>query len=388
MKIIQVIRDLDLNHGGPSRSLPTTCIGLKKQGACCEVLTYQTKYPNTEGLIANDIKVSLVQPETKFINKFRSSNIFRTETFDNSIVHIHNLWTLMLHNVAKDLRKKNIPYVWSPRGALKPWALGHKRLKKALAMLMYQRNDLVNAACIHATAESEAMQIRKLGFTNPIAVIPNPINIENYPLKSFEENKRGKKTLMFLSRVHPQKGLPMLFEAFRGLSADVRNDWEIVIVGDGDPEYPLDSFKSMVISKYADLDIKIVGPKYGNDKINCLHNADLFILPTYSENFGMAIVEAMACGVPVITTTGAPWSILKTENVGWWVEPTVDGISTALNDALVAQKGTLITKGLKSREIAISEFSIDFVTKKYNQLYNWIGGITDIKPEFVHILKK
>ncbi len=383
MRIIEFITSLDMANGGPSRSLPTLCIGLKRIGVECEVLTFDSPDPNIEDLNKHKVETTLIKKECSVLKKLQCSNLFQEEDFKDSIVHLHSIWEYELHTVISYLRKHNIRYIVSPRGMLEPWALNHKRLKKQLAILLYQRSDLSAAFCIHTTAESEAQHIRDLGFKNPIAVIPNGINTENYPLKAPTEN-RGKKRLSFLSRVHPIKGLEMLLSAWERLPKDLTEGWKITIAGDGSSEYPLDKFKEMVQTKYPNFDIEIVGPKYGKDKIDYLHNADIFILPTHSENFGMVIAEAMACGVPVITTTGAPWEILQSENLGWWVEPSIEGLTLALQEALVTPDNILREKGVKSRQIILENYSIEAVAIKYKQLYNWCMGKDFDAPAFIH----
>lgn len=184
-----------------------------------------------------------------------------------------------------------------------------KRFKKRLALWLYQRKDLNSATCLHATSQSEVDNFRKIGLKSPFALIPNGIDVNNYPLKT-EHCKREPRTILFLSRIHPIKGIQILLEAWYGINETQRRGWQVIIAGEGEKDY-IYKLQNIIKMKYPKSNVSLVGPKYGKEKIKMYHQADVFILPTYSENFGMVIAEAMSCGVPVITTKGTPWEVLK-----------------------------------------------------------------------------
>lgn len=386
MKIIQAINDIDLSHGGPSRSMPTMCLGLKREGITCQVLAYHSGNPNEEKLIKASIPIRYIECEHSRIPRIFAKGFQLPKDIVGSdcLVHIQHIWSVSMHNIARDCRKRGIPYIISPRGSLTPWALELNRWKKIFGMWLYQTNDLKNAVCLHATAMSELEDIRRLGFNNPVAVIPNGIVTANYPLKTYGDKKTDyKHTLLFLSRIHPKKGLPILLEAWKQLPHAITDNWQIVIAGEGNEEYTLDNLRQLIKEQYSGLPINIVGPQYGNEKLRSYHNADLFILPSHSENFGMVIAEAMCCGVPTITTTGTPWEILQQEGCGWWVKPTVDGIREALRQGLTLSDDELQDKGKKSRQIILDHFSIEAVAKMYQKLYLWLLGQGE-KPSFIY----
>lgn len=381
MNVTHVITTLDKSAGGPSRSLPSMCLGLKKEGVVCNILTYKSTNPNidfTDGFIKS---LNMIDKEQTLFGRFCSKNIIRLIKDDIDILHLHNLWSPLLHNVSVFAKRKGLPVVWSPRGTLEPWPLKQKCLKKKLALLFYQRKDLSNAICIHATALEEANNIRKLGFKNHIAVIPNAIDINSYPKKKW--SSESKKTISFLSRLHPKKGIEIFLEAWNRLPLDLTRDWRIKIAGEGSGDYSVDYLRNLVKTHYYNFNIEFVGPKYGEDKLYFLHQSDLFILPTYSENFGMAIAEAMACGVPVITTTGTPWSVLNDKNAGWCVNPDVNSLVSSLLTALALDRSTLAKKGLICRNIIEDNFSTEIVSRQYLYLYEWLLNQNLPKPNFV-----
>ena len=383
MKVSQVIISLDKSIGGPARSLPTMCIGLKNLNVCSDVLTYQSKNPNVESLIEKGIGLHFAEKENSLWGKFCSTSFVKLLEVDVDIIHIHSLWAWPLHCVSRFAQRNVIPVVWSPRGTLESWSLRQKRIKKWMALFLYQRTDLQNSFCIHATSVEEANSIRRLGLKNPIAIIPNGINISNYPMKMWDKNPQKKRTLSFLSRIHPKKGIELLLEAWSKMPSEILKSWNVRIAGEGELRY-VNHVRKLLSTKYAKFDIEMVGPKYGKEKIDFLHQTDVFILPTYSENFGVAIAEAMACGIPVITTKGAPWKILEERNIGWYTETNVDALVKTLVSALSIELSLLENKGKQSRKIIEENYTMEAVANNYKLLYEWIAGGTKEKPVFVY----
>lgn len=384
MKIFQCIDSIDKSHGGPSRSLPTMVIELSKLGVDCEIITYNSSNPNIELLNENNIDIKLLNREKNFFHrKFSSDYSLSLNTTDEAIVHCQHIWSMSMHRAIMEAHKKNIPYIVSPRGSLEPWSLKQNPIIKKIAWGLYQYNDLQQAACIHATAVSEAQHIRDLKISSPIAIIPNGINPDNYPLKEYRNKEINR--VLFLSRLHPKKGLNILFEAWSKLPVELKENWILTIAGEGDTSYSINDLRQKLSLDYPDQNIEIIGPQYGMDKIKCYHSADIFILPSYSENFGMVVAEAMSCGVPVITTTGTPWHELQDNNIGWWVNPNVDNIMLALMQAMSMPIAELWEKGRKSRDFVLKNYSIRSLAVKYQTLYEWIinKNSTRKQPDFI-----
>jgi glycosyltransferase involved in cell wall biosynthesis len=116
------------------------------------------------------------------------------------------------------------------------------------------------------------------------------------------------------------------------------------------------------------------GPIEGEAKWTAFHEADLFILPTHSENFGIAVAEALSAGVPAITTHGAPWQLLEEEGCGWWVPVSVDGISTALRDATRRSQEDLTLMGARGQAIVTQRFAWDRIADDFVECYRWLLG--------------
>lgn len=376
MKILHTISSIDLSQGGPSKSVPDLAISQARTNQKVTIYTKASSNPYLQESPSQHLKLKF--SSTYSFSK-ELSNFVTIENFD--ILHGHGLWQMPVHKMTKIARRQNIPYIITPRGMLEPWALNTGKWKKKLALKLYQEKDLAQAACIHATAKMEAENIRKLGFKNLIAVIPNGIDISEFPLKQGNDEKK-KKTLLFLSRIHPKKGIDLLIEAWTKLDDELRQNWQVEIAGNGNETY-ISSLSQQIKKNGLSTEIKIIGPQFGPKKLATYHRADLFILPTYSENFGIVVAEALACGVPVITTKGAPWEELNSNKAGWWIEIGVQPLVECLNNALSKEKQELNPMGLNGRKLIEEKYSIQSVAKKMLELYNWILGNGE-KPEFIY----
>jgi glycosyltransferase involved in cell wall biosynthesis len=284
---------------------------------------------------------------------------------------------------------------------LEPWALNHRKWKKRLAWWLYQRTDLRKAAALHATAPSEEAQFRKLGLRMPVFVIPNGVGIpealkaeggnlkpemgtkpegsgaEDYdgvvarrvtPLsgRKVSSNLNPEvRTALFLGRIHPKKGLPMLVEAW----AKVRPaGWRMRVAGP-DEEGHRAEISAMIHEAGLDDVWSLEGEVSDEAKWKVFAEADLFILSTYSENFGISVAEAMASGLPVITTTGAPWSGLRDHRCGWWIAPSKDALAEALAAATSSGADSLREMGSRGRSWMASEFSWKGVAESIARAY-------------------
>ncbi|MGJ1242297.1 glycosyltransferase [Sphingobacterium siyangense] len=382
MNIAHCIASIDNSTGGPARSSTILVEELLKINGVSEIslLTLKSLDPIITDFESKKGSIAFYEPNFGGTSKDLRNALGNLDKID--IFHGHGIWDLAIHQMAICARKKKLPYILSIRGMLEGWSLEQSKIKKRLAMFLYQNKDLFKAACLHATALSEAEAIRRLGYKNPIAVIPNGINLSDYPVKESILIKEKRK-ILFLSRIHPKKGIELLIDAWEGADEYIKAGWEIEIVGNGESDY-VAALQKIIRDKDLQKQIKIVGPKFGLDKIAVYHSADLFVLPTYSENFGIVIAEALACGIPVITTKGTPWQELEEYNAGKWIDVGVDFLRNALEETLIQDNGTLIEMGRNGRKLIEEKYSIESVAVSFVKLYEWILNRKD-KPEFVYI---
>lgn len=290
------------------------------------------------------------------------------------ILHIHGMWLAEPHMGFTLAAKMNIPCVLSPHGMLDTWALAHRVWKKRMALRLYQQQDLLQARCLHATAPLEAEQFRLFGIQQPIAVVP--LGLDLPPAAAFaapRPSPKNVRTLLFLSRVHKKKGLLDLVDVW----ALVRPPgWRVLIAGPDDDGH-LAEVKQRVQARGVGQDFAFAGPVYGEDKEKAYAQADLFVLPSYSENFGFVVPEALAHGIPVITTRATPWSDLETHRCGWWIDVGVDALTATLRTALSLSDAERQTMGARGQKLVQSKYLWPVVAKQMLTTYEWIlqGGI-------------
>lgn len=280
------------------------------------------------------------------------------------LVHINGIWTPYNWLFQKEAQRQGIKVILSPHGMLEPYILNRHPLKKKIGLALYQDKAINNADFLHATAQSELDQFRKLGYDQSAAIIPNGIDLSEVKQKT-DWNTGPVKNMLFLSRVHPKKGIELFIEAVAQLKSD---QFKVTIAGEGAPAY-VESLKKLAFQKGVFHLFDFVGGVYGNQKWELFQKADLFVLPTYSENFGIVIAEALATGIPVITTTGTPWKELETYHCGWWIELSATNLITALAEAINTNSEDLKVMGLRGRKLVEERYSIQSVVTKMQQLY-------------------
>ena len=391
MKILTFLTCIDQTKGGPSRSVPMFVRGLAQEEVDVTLMVIKSDDMNLHALEGTTAKVHLlpVNYTRKDLELFVAK-----EQFD--IIHGQCIWEPLFHQMRLVAEKFNIPYILTPRGTLEPWSLQQKKWKKKIARWLYQDRDLRRCACIYATAEMEAMNIRKLGFMNPISIIPNGIDISNYPCR--KDKSKIKKQILFLSRIHEKKGIEVLIQAFNKLCNEYceAKDWSVVIVGNGEANY-INQLKHFVETLGLQNSIHILPPAFGEAKIELYQESSVFCLPSYSENFGMVVAEAMSCGVPSITTNGTPWQLLngdvctmganldclgEEKRIGWCIDLDVDNLKNTLHEVIFMPDSELYAMGQKASLVVNENFNYENVAKKNKLLYEWIIN-KGPKPSFV-----
>lgn len=288
------------------------------------------------------------------------------------VVHVNGCWTpdcAMLQWWAQQLGYK---VVLTPHGMLEPWIIQrHYWTRKLPALLLYQKAAIRNADLLHATAESERKNLLSLGWNKRITVIGNCVNSEEISIKhSWQLQKR----ILFLSRIHIKKGIHFLIEACAELKDELKG-WQVDITGPGDKTY-IEDLKRMTNKLGISDMVNFIGPIYGDSKYELYRKADIFILPTYSENFGIVIAEALAAGTPVITTKGTPWEELETKHCGWWTEIGTKPLTSALRNFLRCDETELEDMGCNGRKLIEEKYSTDIISQQFVHMYKEIQATT------------
>ena len=374
MRICIFTTTLDKKDGGPSRSVPILAKGLSEIGVDVTLMACQSEDMNTHILDGSAVNFEIIHRD---ISSNELEDLFVNARFD--LIHSQNLWNPLYHKVAKIARKNGIPYMMTPRGCLEPWSLKQKRLKKKIALSLYQKADLQKASCILATSDMEAQNIRNLGISSPIAVIPNGIDITEYNCRR-DCIEQVKEQICFISRIHEKKGIEFLINAWEALSTKFPN-WNVVVAGNSESIY-IEQLKKIIKDKNLQNSFQIIPPVFGKDKYKLYCESSILVLPSFSENFGMVVAEAMSCGLPVITTNGTPWQVLNKERLGWCIDLQLNLLIKTMQDAMELGKERLYNKGQACSDYIKSTFQYQEVAKHNRDVYNWlINGVE--MPHFI-----
>jgi len=279
-------------------------------------------------------------------------------------VHIQGLWSPALAKRFLQWKLLNVPCVVSPHGMLETWALAHKFLRKKIAWWLYQKPILNRSAALHATSETEARQFQRLGLKAKVFTIP--WGVTTTASNSLQGNlSQVARTAIFAGRLCPVKGLPMLFEAWKNVRP---HGWNLKIIGPDEGGYRA-TLESMVRDAGIEKSVSFLGEFTKAELQTACLQADLFVLPSHSENFGMVVGEALALGLPVLTTRATPWKRIADTKCGWWVPPTVEELTSALREATSTSSGDLRAMGVTGAELVRREYSWEAAVQKFHDLY-------------------
>lgn len=220
------------------------------------------------------------------------------------------------------------------------------------------------ANALIATAESEKENLLRLGYNRHVDVVQTGIVMDAIRVK---QDWQRHKTIMFLALLRPNKGADLLIKAVSELKAEM-NGYHVIIAGSGDPVY-VDTLKRLVSDLGLEEMVVFTGAIYGEDKWNLYREADIFVLPTLNENFGIVVAEALACGTPVITTKGAPWRDLVNWDCGWWIDRDIDHLVEAIKRFMLLNEEELERMGRNGRKLVEEKYSSKRMAAEMLDLY-------------------
>lgn len=312
------------------------------------------------------------------------------------LVHQHGIWKDDQWAAMHWQKRTDKPVVVSPHGMLDPWAVRNSAWKKQIVEKLFAREALDHATCIHALCRSEAESIRAYGLKNPIAIIPNGVDLPEFDRSTFnvqrlKSNPKGK--LLYLGRIHPKKGLKELIEAWSMTHGAWREEWQLLIAGWDDGGHLDDLTKQASAlglltenAEHSDSSIQFIGPKHGEEKDRLLRNVDAFILPSFSEGLPMSVLEAWAYGLPVIMTDCCNLPEGFESGAAIRVEPYAASIYQGLESMISMKEDDLKVMGIKGRNLVEQRFTWNRIAHDILKVYEWcyIGGAT---PECVELTR-
>lgn len=355
MRIAHVVPSLEARHGGPSRSVLGLSTALAAGGHEVALLTTE---PGDTTVTQPAPGLTVRRFARQWPQSFAVSAPLRDHLSTSALdlIHYHSLWLRPLHYAANASRRTGRPLVISPRGMMTTWAWSHHRWKKFVAQHCLHPGALAHTAGWHATSSAEADDIRRLGFNQPICVSPNGVNI---PDPSEIETARQywlnrcpalgtRRVALFYSRFHAKKRVLELIDLW---AVQAPADWLLLMVGIPE-QYSLAELRARVLLRNCSDKIKVHD---GAAAPAPYAVASLYLLPTHSENFGLTVAEALAHGVPVVTTDGTPWQGLETQDAGRWISWANFG--PAMHAVMQETPGELARRGAHGRAWMSAQYS-------------------------------
>lgn len=422
MKILHVIPSLSPRHGGPSLALPLMARSLADRGVTVDVATTDDDGPG--GRLTVPLGERVAQDgfggfyfckQTEFYKvSLPLGRWLKRHVRDYDVVHVHALFSYASLAAARCAWRAGVPYVIRPLGVLNRWGMANRRRwLKALSFRLLEGPIIRRAAALHYTSDAERVEAVAAGASAPARIIPLGIDtaaFQNLPAADILLNRfpqaKGRKLVLFLSRLDPKKGLELLLEAWRQIQksavgnpkSEIRNpelegggckaeeenrkpetrnrkwaDWLLVIAGSGEAGYERALRAQAERLGVAD-SILWTGFLAGPDKLSALAAATVFVLPSYSENFGIALIEAMAAGLPCLTTPGVALAAdvqARADNVLRVVPAEVQPLAAALGQ-LLDDAGLRMQLGANAQRMAVEYYSLPAMGVALENLYKSI----------------
>ncbi|EKJ91711.1 Glycosyl transferases group 1 [Bacteroides finegoldii] len=362
MKVVHYIPTIDRNFGGTTFYMQLLGNELGKLVEL-HIITHSSSHPV-------EIKNSIVHTIAEFKYYRIMKRQFKTllQTINPDVYHVNGCWTPSCAFTQKWAQEMGYKVIITPHGMLEPWILArHYWTRKIPALLLYQKRAIRKSNYLHATAESERENLLKLGYNNKVVVVANGIEVDDIMIKS---TWTKKYKILFLSRVHVKKGIELLIEASARIKEQLK-DYQIIIAGEGQEDY-VQELRDKTTKMGVNTLFDFCGGVYGEDKWNLYRSADLFVLPTFAENFGLVIAEALACGTPVLTTKGTPWKELEELKCGWWIDINVESLVLALEHFLQLSESSLKVMGTTGRKLIEEKYASEKMAQRMMDLYKII----------------
>ncbi|HEU5117687.1 MAG TPA: glycosyltransferase [Isosphaeraceae bacterium] len=294
------------------------------------------------------------------------------------VVHLHGLWQAHTRKGAQAARRYRVPYLVAAHGMAEPWALRHKALKKKLYTALVEGKNLRLAGCLHALSKPEVGHLRALAPHAPVALVPNGVNLEPFEdlpdrsvLEAVYPQLAGRRLILFFGRLHVKKGLDLLAESFSAVASD-HPDAHLVLAGRDDGA--LGPFRQRLEAHRLSDRVTVLGHVAGETARQVWGAADAFVLPSYSEGFSMAVLEALAARKPVLASTACHFPELQEAGGALIQPPSVEGITLGLRTLLELSPSERLAMADRGRALVESRFTWTRQAERLAEVYRWLGS--------------
>ena len=352
MKVLHVIPSVAAVRGGPSQAVIEMVRGLRSQDVDAEIVTTNDNGKDLLDVPLYELTDRLEEyanvpirffprfsPNINAVREFAFSGALTTWLWQHiteyDLVHVHAIFSYASTIAMAIARIKNVPYITRPLGQLCEWSLQQSKLRKQIYLNVIERSNLLCSKSLHFTAEQEKTEFNQLGLNIPNFILPHGVYIPT-PIPDAKTQVRKilhildqRPIVLFMSRIHPKKGLEYLISALSKLK---EYNFVLVIAGSGDPDY-INQIKDLLKTHDICDRTHMIGFVKGETKNLYLQGADIFALTSHSENFGIAAIEALAAGTPVLITDGVAIApMVKEQAIGYVTQLEVEAIASIIQE--------------------------------------------------------
>lgn len=385
MKILQIVPSVSLVYGGPSQMVLGLSKSLAEAGIKLTLITTNSNGDQGQLPLNVPLETPIAQDSYEIIyfncspfRRYKFSlellNWLKINSKNYDLAHIHALFSPVSTFSARICQQQKLPYILRPLGTLDPKDLRKKKLLKSLYGNFLEKSNLANSVGVHFTSQTEADVSNTFGAKiNPIVV---PLGVEkqdNLPqINSIREKLNinpDKKIVLFMSRIEPKKGLELLIPSLENL-LNKGLDFHFILAGSNpqDQEYEA-KIKQTIINSELGKITTITGFVSGEFKQQLLQSADLFVLPSYYENFGIAVVEAMAMGLPVVISDQVYiYQEIDKVNAGWICRCNQEDLTEKLRLAL-SDTEEINIKGNNAQKLVENQYTWKAIARQMITIY-------------------
>ena len=393
LKVLHIIPSVATVRGGPSQAVIEMVSALRSQGVDAEIATTNDNGKDLLDVPLYELTDQLSEygsvpirffprfsPNIHTLREFAFSRSLTTWLWQNiteyDLVHVHAIFSYASTIAMAIARIQQVPYINRPLGQLCTWSLQQSKLRKQIYLKVIERSNLLHSQAIHFTAQQELEEFNLLKLNISSFVLPHGVQV---PELISEAQERVRKLLqipdrfpilLFMSRIHPKKGLEYLIAALGELK---EYDFAFVIAGSGEPDY-VSQIQDLLVTHGISDRTHLVGFVEGETKNLYLQGADLFALTSHSENFGIAAIEALASGTPVLITDGVAIApMVKEQAIGYVTKLEIDAIITTLTDFLQNFNQNPPNRA-RSQKIIAENYSWNSISAQLAKIYQAIIG--------------
>lgn len=380
MKIGVLTASISRRAGGLFWSVRSLAEGVKRAGCEIKVFSVADSFSEEDAVQWQGLDLNVLPRRGSVAFSYAPGLGLSLDEAGLDLVHTHGLWMYPSVAALRWSKRWERPLVVSPRGMLDPWAVRNSAWKKRLAGMLFEHAHLRCVACLHALCESEYQSIRSYGLSNPVAIIPNGVDLPDLsrvqPQPDWAADlPTGSQVLLFLSRIHPKKGLTNFLRAWalvRQQASVIGKPWHLVIAGwdQGGHEAEL---QQLVATLGLDQSVHFVGPQFDAQKAISLARADAFVLPSFSEGLPMAVLEAWSYRLPVLMTDACNIPEGFQSGAAACLPLDSDGMVSVLADFLVLDVRSLQEMGAKGQDLVERRFTWDRIGREMLEVYSWVS---------------